>query len=72
MFSSFVAIHRFDPFYYFSTAQERLPHHPFSRHQLPDKDPHDGSDNEFSERDLDYELSIRDDELFERFYDDLD
>jgi hypothetical protein len=65
MFSSFVAIHLFDPFYYFSTAQQLLPHPPHIKHQLPDEE-------KFFVRDLDYELSIRDDDLFERFYDDLD
>lgn len=60
----------FDPFC-FSTAQDLLPHPPPDRHQFVDRD----LDDELLERDLDRELYIRalaDDDLFVRFYDDLD
>ena len=46
-------------------ARDYIPHDPFKKHELV----------ELPERDSDQELSIRDvidDDLFERFYDDLD
>ena len=49
------------------TRQQLTLHAPFRKHELVD--------DELLERDLDHELYIRDfidDDLFERFYDDLD
>lgn len=53
------------------TSKQLIPHRPFYKHDLVPRD----FDDELLERDFDHEFYDRDvidDDLFDRFYDDLD